>query len=236
MTERDKGKNNGMEVIAWHGWAFDASCWQGWDRFFKDADFRTFEKGYYSGKAVFPEFNPESEYRILLAHSMGLHQLPESEIAKSDLLVIFGGFLSFHPQSPQFKRRSRQVLEQMISRLKEDPQKVLDDFYKNAFYPQNSWEVPDAPDEPSRLIEDLYRLKEEEITAERLKKANKICILHGFDDSIVPRSKGRQLYEELQDKAKYFEVKHTGHALPFTHSEQCWSFIKTEVEHLISDS
>lgn len=218
------------EVIACHGWGFDASCWNGWKRYVEpDFDFRTFERGYFSADARSPEFSTDPGLKIVLAHSFGLHLCKKTNISDADLLIIFGGFIHFHPSAAQFKRRSKMILDQMISRFVNQPTQVLEKFYQNVFYPQNPWNVPDKEQNEELLLSDLKTLNNAVLNIETLKKVPKISILHGFDDGIVPRRKGRQLYNELRLQSKYFEIKKAGHALPFTHSDRCWSFVEPEI-------
>ena len=82
------------------------------------------------------------------------------------------------------------------------------------------------------LLDDLRRLHNAELDVQKLKKPDKICILHGTDDHIVPNKKGREIYSQLHDKAQYFEIKKAGHALPFTHHEQCLEFLIPEIKTL----
>lgn len=221
------------EVIAYHGWGFDASCWDRWEPFIsEEISFLAFDRGYFS-TAYEPEFTSGEHGRIVLVHSFGLHLCSQTVLNQADLLVIFGGFLSFHPHAAQFRRRSRLVLKQMINRLKEDPHRVLNDFYRNVFDPQEGWPPPEKILNRTLLLDDLQKLDESEIVSERLNKIPKICILHGFRDGIVPRTKGRELYDVLQPGSKYLEIKKAGHALPFTHTEQSWLFIKPEIEKII---
>lgn len=224
----------GAEVIAYHGWGFDASCWEGWSRLFGEkVMFQRFERGYFSPVKKLPIFSDQNRPNIIFAHSFGLHHCPPEQIRQADLLVIFGGFLYFHPRTAQFKRRSRMALNQMINRLESNPGAVLKEFYKNTFYPQRPWKLPKGEPDQQKLLNDLQALNTHEISPELLKSVNKMCILHGFEDTIVPRTKGRELYDVFQDCAKYLEVKNAGHALPFTHSEQCWQFIEPEIKELI---
>lgn len=221
------------EVIAYHGWGFDAGCWDVWKPYLSgEISFSAFDRGYFSA-ARDPVFSQGDHRRILFAHSFGLRLCSREALNQADLLVIFGGFISFHPRAAQFKRRSRLVLRQMIDRFKEEPHQVLEAFYQNVFYPQEGWNPPEKALNEVLLLDDLKKLNEREIALERLNKIPKICILHGFRDSIVPCTKGRELYDELQPNSKYLEVKKAGHALPFTHTEQCWSFIEPEIKKLI---
>lgn len=221
------------EIIAYHGWGFDASCWNVWKSYIpEEISFFASDRGYFL-TANKPEFSPGDHSRIIFAHSFGLYLCDPKVLGQADLLVIFGGFLSFHPHDAQLNRRSRLILRQMTNRFKEEPRQVLKAFYQNAFYPQKEWKLPEKRLNRILLLNDLKKLNEQEIGLKRLNKISKICILHGSRDSVVSPNKGRELYDKLQPVSKYLEVKKAGHALPFTHTEQCWLFIKSEIERFI---
>lgn len=221
-------------VIAYHGWGFDSSCWDVWKQYLNpNFEILLFEKGYFSGKKKSPNFPSDSSLNIIFTHSFGLHQCPPEVYSQAHLLFIFSGFQQFHPVAAQFQRRSRLVLKQMIDQFKENPEHVLKEFYTNVFSPANPRPIPDGSLNESLLLEDLTKLGSSEIEFQKLKSVHKIGILHGFDDRIVPRAKGRELYSKLESQGKYFEIKECGHALPFTHHEQCWSMIEPEIEQYL---
>ena len=128
------------------------------------------------------------------------------------------------------------MLRQMIKKFRLEPEEVLKDFYRNSS--MSPERIPELSDEfrDQRMLNDLNVLDEVELNPGMLKSAELICILHGSQDRIVPKSKGRELYTLLRDRARYFEVKEAGHALPFTHLEQCWSFIEPELNELLENS
>ena len=224
------------EIIAFHGWGFDAGCWEPWKKRYEQADMslRCAERGYFGASPETPVFSSLCIPAILMVHSFGLHSCPEQLLEQADLLVIFGGFHQFHPVAAQYRRRSRQVIRQMMDRLQEEPEKVLEDFYANTYLPQQAPPFTTDTIKVPRLLADLRQLDIGEVNLGRMKRVDKICILHGFKDRIVPRAKGRELYNSLRKQARYFEVKEAGHALPFTHTEQCFDFLKPEIAELIS--
>lgn len=227
--------NDKAELVSYHGWGFDRHCWNGWKEVIPfGTEFKCFDRGYFGGPNEI-DFTVDGSAKIVFVHSMGLHLCPTSLLSRTDLLVVFGGFMSFHPQAVQFRRRSRLVLQQMIQQVQENPETVLREFRKNAYHPRQ------APDfEPDHLnsvllLNDLRSLNESVFDTESLKKVGKICILHGSRDGIVPKAKGRELYTQFQDKTNYLEVKNAGHALPFTHVDQCWAFIKPNFRQVIDE-
>ncbi len=222
------------EVIAFHGWGFDASCWEGWPHLLGDnISFHSAERGYFGKEGRTPLFSGRDNLQVLFVHSMGLHFCHKNLFQQADVLIIFSGFMQFHPVTAQFKRRSRLILNQMMNRVQGDAVGVLDEFYENAFYPQEPWSLAGKDVNGERLLRDLKKLNVAELDFTQLKSIDKICILHGFNDAIVPRSKGRELYSAFHTQARYFEIKEAGHGLPFTHSEQCWQFIESDIRELI---
>lgn len=222
------------EVIAFHGWAFKADCWKPWmQEFGNRVNFKSQERGYFNDDTQSPVFSESTGTRILMVHSYGLHRCSADLFSQADLLIVFGGFLQFHPVAAQYRRRSKLMLTQMMQMMRQKPLKVLQDFYTNTFKPAAGGSIPEGEPDIDILIEDLRDLNHCEMEIAQMKKADKICILHGFEDGIVPRRKGRELYDHLHNRAQYFEIKNAGHALPFTHIEQCWSFLKPEIKELI---
>lgn len=225
----------GTEVIAFHGWGFDASCWEGWELVFgSKSTFETFERGYFGDAKRTPIFTGKKVVKIIITHSFGLHLCPDELFREADLLIICNGFISFHPVAAQYRRRSRLVVKQMLNALRGHPEKVLKDFYENTFKPQEPATVPGSEFDKELLINDLQVLDTNILELSLLKSIDKICILHGFEDAIVHRRKGRTLYENLSGQAKYFEIKNAGHALPFTHKDQCRQFVEPECKNLNS--
>lgn len=223
-------------IIGFHGWGFNAGCWDEWKKNVgNDFNFFAFERGYFSDDETTPGFPTHSSVNIIFSHSYGLHLCPDQLLKQADLLFIFGGFRHFHPVAAQFRRRSKMMLNQMIDRLEENPRHVLKEFYANTYAPRNSVPLPEGELNQQLLQDDLVKLGEQKIDIEKLKSVRKIGILHGSKDGIVPRAKGRELCDMLSDRAKYFEVKQSGHALPFTDRGPCWSIIEAEIEQYIRD-
>jgi len=221
------------ECIAYHGWGFGASCWDPWMKILPDnLNFKTFDRGYMNGKSTEPELTIKYGKRLIFTHSFGLHMVPPGQFGEADLVVIFNGFIRFHPQAARFRRRSKLILQQMAKRFQEDSREVMQEFMENVYHPHPPpSSLPDTTEE-QKLLNDLRALGEVEIAVNRLKNAGKICILHGSEDKVVPKIKGRELYNKLQARSTYFEIRNAGHALPFTHTERCWSLIKPELDNL----
>lgn len=220
------------QIIAYHGWGFGADFWQGWGQSLSDiGQFGAVDRGYFNDPhqvTVSQQGNPV----VFVTHSLGLHMIEESLFDEVDLLIVIGGFLHFHPYAAQYKRRSRFVLQEMINDFEVHPKETLHKFYENCYAPQDPPEDDITDINHQLLLDDLNALQISERNPETLQKADRICIFHGSKDHIVPNKKGRQIYNQCQQKARYFELKDAGHALPKTHHEQCMEFIIPEIEQL----
>ncbi|MDX1618621.1 MAG: alpha/beta hydrolase [Balneolaceae bacterium] len=223
------------DLFAYHGWGFDRHCWDSWQEcIYPWINLKRFDRGYF-GPSERVELNPEAYgANVVMAHSYGLHLCPSGAIEQADLLVIFGGFLRFHPEAAQYKRRSRLVLRQMIQQLRDEPRAVLRKFWTNAYHPDPAPDRRPEKIDKTVLFNDLKALNESALDPDTLKKAGKICILHGSEDGIVLPANGRELFNRLGEQSTYFEVKDAGHALPFTHTEECWKFLKPELRALMN--
>lgn len=222
-----------VQLLAWHGWGFDRSCWEPWRRLLpQTVSTHCYDRGYW-GNPQNIALDQSLSHHVLLTHSFGLHLCPAKQLAAANLVVIFGGFREFHPVAAQFKRRSRLVLNNMIQSLQESPESVLEKFLVNTFKPEDPPDIKLDGFDGEKLLHDLHTLNQSSLDIEPLMQAKKVCILHGSADSIVPKNKGRELYNLLHTRASYFEMKGAGHAMPFTHTEQCWGFIKPLLDEII---
>lgn len=208
-------------IIAYHGWGFAADCWAGWQRTMEQQGcrFQAFDRGYF-GQAVTPDFAVSDFPRIIWAHSYGLHLCPVEQLQQADRLVLFGSFRDFHPVSLQ-RRRSEQMLQQMIERFVEEPQLVLNRFKTKSYHPV-SWseENQELSLNTDLLLHDLRALNDCSLDLDLLRSLPQIGVLHGTADRIVPVAKSAELAAALPH-SQFFEIADAGHALPFTHPQLC---------------
>lgn len=223
---------NKVEIIAYHGWGFDRSVWSGMSALTgENQEWKNFDRGYFN-QPKSPEFSGKNQKNVLITHSFGLHLCEKSFFEDADLLVIISGFLTFHPQLAQFRRRSKMVLNEMLSRFSDQPENVLKAFYRNVFHPERSYDLPQSDFNQDLLLKDLRWLDRADRSLADLNKSAKVCIFQGADDAIVPKEKGRALHEQFGEQSKYYEIKNSGHALPVTHAQKCWDLIVPEIERL----
>ena len=218
------------EILPIHGWGFDETFWDALgNEIGNEYSILKWRRGYFSD-ALHNDFSGNADLNVLIAHSFGAHLLSHSWIDKADLLIIISGFITFHPGTPQFRKRSRAVLKNMMEKLNESTDEVLSDFYTNCFAPHNCSLEPPSDFNKEILMKDLNALNHAKLNMEALQKVPNICIIHGTSDRIVPNMKGRELFRQLGEQAKYYEIKKTGHALPVTDAKTCWKFIEPEID------
>lgn len=240
------------DIIVYHGWGFDRTCWHDWgDRFTAQGHrVQTFDRGYLSGAidaekeqfatpsfalpsfvedSVDNAFDAQIIQRILILHSFGLHLCPIETIQQSDRVIIFGGFLCFHPEESRLNRRSKRVVGKMGDRLQTHPLEVLQQFWTNCYAPVSRLGkgATATPQVNIQLLhQDLERLNtvNSDETSHLLSALRQIpnrTMIHGEADQIVPLSQGAKLADAVS--APLITVPNAGHALPFSHPDQCWA-------------
>jgi len=211
----------GVEVLLQHGWAWDASCFSAWQSTVPGA-FRlaAADRGYFGSPALSP-----ARPQLVVAHSFGLHLLAPEYLDRARLVVIIGGFRSFHPEEGAASRRSQRLIARMRQRLRREPEDLLRDFYARCFYPEESPFVAPASPDLGLLGQDLEKLDTHTLDLEPLAAVERLLLLHGSRDCIVPLERATRLHRELSASSLQI-IEGAGHALPFTHAPQCWEFIR----------
>ena len=87
------------QVIAAHGWAGDATVWRGWQRRFEALGWHwdAVERGYGQREPHQPTWTGQPGKRLVIAHSLGMHLLPENILRRADAIVSLAGFAAFVP-------------------------------------------------------------------------------------------------------------------------------------------
>lgn len=218
------------ELLAYHGWGLKDTFWDPWKKFFpSDINMRCANRGYF-GESSIKEFRQKNSNKIIMLHSFGLHWCPENLIRQASHLIIFSGFLDFHPNEPDARRRSKLVLQQMMARFIEEPEETIEKFYDNLFHPEPRVFDPPFPMNHERLLEDLNQINNRPLPLKLLQEIPSIIILHGEEDSIVSNTIARTMYHRLRFQSQYFEIKQAGHALPYTHPRQCFQLIMPKLQ------
>lgn len=215
------------EILAFHGWGFDPTAWSAWQPYLAPScRLQTFDRGYY-GQPHDPEFSGSSARKIIFAHSYGLHLCPPRHLESCDLLIIFSGFIHFHPETPRLQNKSRLILQRMQARFAIEPAAVIRDFMRRCYAPATCANYPSGAPDLNRLAEDLGLLECSRVSTAGLWQSPRIEILHGAEDRIVPIGQGRALFEALGHHARYNEIEGAGHGLPFSHTPQCWNILES---------
>ncbi len=228
------------EILAYHGWGLDATCWQNWQTQFTQQGYvwKSFDRGYFS-RPVQPEFSSFAQTKVIFVHSYGLHLCPIAQLQQADRLVIFSSFLNFHPESPSLRKRSQQMVQRMIDQFAIDPVLVLENFWQKCGWsvgdplnsppvegfktmsgPPQNWGARGASLNTDLLLQDLQQLNLAEFDRNYLTKIPQVVVLHGAQDRIVAAQRGHALSDQC------FEIEAAGHALPFTHQEACLQLLQ----------
>lgn len=125
-----------MEILAYHGWGFTASCWQPFARAFAPATWKSFDRGYFGNPQDIDFSTPSlGSVRVVIAHSYGLHFCPLSVLAKTELLILLNSFLSFHGSETRLQQKSQRKLGRMIQAFAQDPLQTWANFMTQTFLP-----------------------------------------------------------------------------------------------------
>lgn len=218
-----------MEIIAYHGWGFDGSFWKAWKKIIpKNISFKTANRGYFNEKKNI-SFTSSNGPKILIVHSFGLHWCPTKQIENADCIVIFNGFRTFHPDEASARIQSEEILGKMISAFKKNPQKVLEKFWENTFYPSKQTFTIKSDFDDKLLLNDLEMLSNSLFTPSNLKEGKPIISVDGGKDKILGKPRGKEFTELTKRDAVYHFIKEAGHALPVTHATDCWSFLSAMI-------
>lgn len=195
--------------------------WKAWDELLPKETNRTYlSRGYFGPPSTDVHFKWNS-YKILICHSLGIHIAPIHTIKESDLIVIFGGFKTFHPADGFKSKLSKKIINVMLNELKRNPKNMIQTFYSNC-----DLKAPQTIDyiDIEQLKIDLELLDTNELNLDIFKNTSKVILFHGDQDKIVPPERAEALNKSLE-KSELIMVDKAGHGLPFTHSEICMDAI-----------
>jgi pimeloyl-[acyl-carrier protein] methyl ester esterase len=226
-----------FEWILQHGWGFDGSAWREWTARLAEDNSRKHivhvaERGYFGDAEVKPSFSQEKTFKVVVAHSLGLHLLNERVLPEADLIVLVSSFVAFHSDSDEESRRSRKLVSRMLKKLTTEPETVLADFYKNCYSPFSD-HTSVLPGDGSKLnvdllLSDLKLLDEHVFTVGSLPCDATLLVLHGDKDQIVDVEAIDEI-RTVRPVNRCITISGAGHALPFTHAEACLMAISNEL-------
>lgn len=214
-----------LEVIAMHGWASDARCWEAWRPATNGLgwEWQCGERGYGQLPPLVPRWNPSpapGTRRLVLGHSLGPHLLPADVLCRADGVVLLASFAAFVPPGRE-GRRTRVALRGMASCLDDESRtrSMLTDFLAKAAAPQPADLLPPGPiDGPldqtnrTRLREDLRLLENCTGLPEGFPTSARILIVEAEEDRIV-EPESRQLIRAALPQAEIMTLPGIGHAL-----------------------
>lgn len=227
---------NNCELLAYHGWGFGPEFWDPLKAVIpENCAFRTDNAGYFGKKKRVRFSLKPDKYRILIAHSFGLHRIPEKQIDGADLMVIINGFRSFIPEEDkELKKNSGIQLDRMIREFDEQPEQVLQLFRKKAFKPGVLPEVYKATPEiihSGLLMDDLLAMKSSIIPPERFSKSRelRLIVIDSEQDRILDSGRGKYFCRIEGVPAVYHYIRGAGHAVAGSHASDCWSFLSAMI-------
>ena len=222
MTENNR---HPIEVIAMHGWAGDARCWEPWKRATQTGSWHweTGERGYGEFAPRSPQWSKETEagtLRVVLGHSLGPHLLPPETLRDADTIVLLASFATFVPPGPE-GRRARAALSGMAASLGEEQRTrtMLTNFVMEVAEPQSSDRLPPGPldgtlDETNlaRLRADLDLLSRCNGLPDEFPSGARVLIVEAEEDRIVEPA-ARALLRKALPEAEVIALPGVGHAL-----------------------
>lgn len=233
-----------IEILLQHGWAFDKDCWRGWMPHLREnqdceISIQTPDRGYFGEKSEATPFQEADSVKIVIAHSLGLHLVPEEILRSADLAVVASSFRSFHSGMALEEKRSRKKVSLIQKKLADSPMDLLNEFYSDCYHPlltNHMLLMRNFQDMNTELLErDLDFLDNTEFDMQILHKVPKVLFVHGSDDIIVPASRSTEM-NELLPKSDLILFEGAGHTLPLTHVAPVWISLRSKLRQLLSIS
>lgn len=217
-----------VEWLFYHGWGYSAKDWEGWTkRIPAYCAVQCEDRGYF-GKPRRIVVEPKKGIRVVVAHSLGLHFVPNDLWDTVDILATCGSFLCF--PSFDYETKWRRILEKMRKRLPEDARAVLRDFRRRSARPSSfdqEWNNNEYTNW-EQLQWDLNLLENAKLPDSILSSVNRVHIVHGTKDAIVSVRHS----EDIQRHTPH-SVLHTidggGHDVFRTHADDCLSWLYSEI-------
>ena len=211
------------EVIAAHGWAGDSRAWAPWAALAAQRGwaFRCCERGYGQLPPAQPHWQPDSQRRIVIAHSLGPHLLPEATWRQATAAVLLTSFTAFVPPGRE-GRPLAAALRGMAAQLEageEAASAMLRQFLAKVADPFPASRLPGGPLEQGitaegrrRLLEDLQLLARCTALPAGFPAAIPILLVEAADDQIVC-AQSRALLRQALPEATLWSLQPAGHGL-----------------------
>ena len=219
------------QVIAMHGWAGDSNTWSLWASEFQKTNWlwQSVERGYgditpFHPNWIITEEIKNHQRRVVIAHSLGPHLIPETILKYATDIVFLCSFSRFIPTSDR-NRSVKTALQGMYKSLGTDnEEKMLINFLKKACAPESLHEVRPGPitkglslEGRKKLKSDLQLLIQTKGLPNGIATKCRVLIIQGAKDSIiVPESRSylkEDLTNHLDNPPSYWEIPEAGHLL-----------------------
>ena len=166
----------------------------------------------------------ELQRRVVIAHSLGPHLLPDAVLAQATDVVLLASFSRFVPEGPK-GRALKTGLKSMLRCLGSDAEaEMLTTFLRRAAAPSPPDGLPRGPIQEGlsieggkRLSDDLGRLIASAELPLGLQATTRVLVVEAAQDSIVVPAARQELRDALQTRlqhpAEHWCLSDSGHAL-----------------------
>ena len=219
------------QVIAMHGWSGDSHSWVSWIRHFNHHhwSWQSGERGYGKRQEHMPFWQDDQEpterqRRVVIAHSLGPHLLPDAVLAHATDVVLLASFSRFVPQGAK-GRALKTGLKGMRRCLGSDAEaEMLTNFLRRAAAPSPADGLPRgpineglSPEGRQRLTDDLDQLIASAELPPGLQASSRVLVVEAEQDAIVVPAARQELRDavqtRLQHPAEHWFMPGSGHAL-----------------------
>ena len=219
------------QVIAMHGWSGDSHSWVSWIRHFNHHhwSWQSGERGYGKRQEHMPFWQDDQEpterqRRVVIAHSLGPHLLPDAVLAHATDVVLLASFSRFVPQGAK-GRALKTGLKGMRRCLGSDAEaEMLTNFLRRAAAPSPADGLPRGPiheglshEGRQRLTDDLDLLIASAELPPGLQASSRVLVVEAEQDAIVVPAARQELRNavqtRLQHPAEHWFMPGSGHAL-----------------------
>ena len=166
----------------------------------------------------------ELQRRVVIAHSLGPHLLPDAVLAQATDVVLLASFSRFVPEGPK-GRALKTGLKSMRRCLGSDAEaEMLTTFLRRAAAPSPPDGLPRGPIQEGLSIEGRQRLSDDldQLIASAelpvgLQDTTRVLVVEAAQDSIVVPAARQELRDALQTRlqhpAEHWCLSDSGHAL-----------------------
>ena len=211
------------QIIAMHGWAGHAGLWNHWRRMLEPQGWvwQSAERGYGPAPLDMPQWHSTRGERVVIAHSLGLHLLPENRLKDATAVVLLGCFTTF-AEAGTAGRATRAGLQGMRAALgSTSEQNMLRKFLEKASAPLSIDAFPPFPVLESlsnsgrnRLSEDLGLLESCRQLPMSWPRQARVLVVRGMKDAVVSAACHQQLLDALSNQTIQVHCDpSSGHAL-----------------------